>query len=208
MRSDPPCRPLLVLIVLCIASVASAQVKRFGQSAASGKSAAVLVPGDLPLLHTTQLLPLGTGNSIDAPGDAAAQSALVLQELKDVLGHYNLPLAAVVKVNLAAKNPAALATLQKTVAAAFGDEPPAVTALVSDLAEADALVALDAVAALPAGAADAVRLPKFRRWRSPRTTSAFCRLDDGFISRVRPSLANCSSPRARPWRAWPGRSNS
>ena len=151
---------LFVVVTLLIPSAVSAQLKRVGQSPTSATSAAVVVPGELPLLYTTQLLPVGPDNRLVGDGDAAAQSAAVLAQLKDVLRRHDLSLDRVVKLNLAAKNPPALETLQKTLAAAFGDHPPAVSIVVSDLSQSDALVALDAVAALPAEARDSVGFAK------------------------------------------------
>lgn len=137
---------LCLLIALLIPSAVSAQVKRIGENSASGRSAAVVVPGDLPLLHTTQLLPLGPRGELLGSGDATAQSTVVLQQLKDVLRRHNLSLDKVVKLNLAAKNLPALESFQKSLAAAFGDQSPAVSIVLSDLSHPDALVALDAVA--------------------------------------------------------------
>ena len=143
---------LFLLIALLTPSAASAQIKRVDPDSAAGRSAAVVVPGELPLLHTTQLLPISPRGELISKGDATAQSTVVLQQLKDVLRHHNLSLDKVVKLNLAAKNLSALESLQKSLAAAFGDQPPAVSIVISDLSHPDALVALDAVAALPAGA--------------------------------------------------------
>ena len=142
---------LFVLMALSIPSAVSAQVKRVGADSANGRSSAVVVPGDLPLLHTTQLLPLSTSGELIGKGDATAQSTVVMQQLKDVLRRYDLSLDKVVKLNLAAKNLPALETLQNLLAAAFRNHPPAVSIVISDLSHPDALVALDAVAALPAG---------------------------------------------------------
>lgn len=64
------------------------------------------------------------------------------------------------KLNLAAKDLPALETFQKTLAVAFGDHPPAISVVVSDLSQPDALVALDAVAALPASVRDSVGFDK------------------------------------------------
>ncbi len=149
----------LTSLVLSIAwmfpMLASAQIKRVAQDAGTGtttrSTAAVVVPGELPLLHTTQLLPLGRDNEILGTGDAKAQSAAVMQQLKDVLKPHNAGLDQVVKLNLAAKTFPALEELKRTVAAAFGEQGPAISMVVSDLSHADALVAIDAVVALPTG---------------------------------------------------------
>ena len=77
-----------------------------------------------------------------------------------MLAHHHLAFDAVVKLNLAAKNLASLESLQRTLADAFAEYPPAVSVVISDLSRADALVALDAVAALPAGAHNSVEFSK------------------------------------------------
>ncbi len=142
---------IVLLIALFVPSAVSAQLKRVGVNLVPGRSTAVVVPGELPLLHTTQLLPLSKIGELVGAGDAAAQCEVVLQQLKDVLRLHNLSLDKVVKLNLAAKNLAALETLQQQLTAAFGAQPPAVSVVISDLSHAEALVAIDAVAALPAG---------------------------------------------------------
>ena len=58
---------LFVAAVLVMPSTTWAELKRIEQSAASGLSAAVVVPGDLPLLYTTQLLPIDKANQQVAP---------------------------------------------------------------------------------------------------------------------------------------------
>ena len=95
---------IVLLLALYTPSVVSAQLKRVGADSVAGRSAAVVVPGDLPLLHTTQLLPLSKSGELVGKGDATAQCAVVLQQLKDVLRLHNLSFDKIVKLNLAANS--------------------------------------------------------------------------------------------------------
>ena len=126
-------------------------LQRVGAGTVTGSVAAVVVPGELPLLHTTQLLPIGKSNELIGKDDAAAQSAAVVQQLKDVLKSQNVTLDKVVKLNLAAKNLASLESLKQALSATFGEQGPAVSVVISDLSHVDALVAMDAVVALSEG---------------------------------------------------------
>jgi enamine deaminase RidA (YjgF/YER057c/UK114 family) len=150
MCSHPVRGLLFVAILSLLPAAASAQLKRINQATTSGAFAAVVVPEELPLLLTTQLLPIGADNQLVGAGDAAAQIAEILKQLNDLLRLSNLSLERVVKLNVAAKNRSALETLQKTLAAAFGEHLPAISGVVSDLRHTQALVALDAVVALDA----------------------------------------------------------
>ncbi|MCX7423677.1 MAG: DUF2920 family protein [Planctomycetia bacterium] len=142
---------LIAFIILVFPSIVSAQLKRIGSEFSPGSVAAVVVLGDCPLLHTTQLLPLAKNNGLIGKSDAAVQSAAVVQQLKEVLKSQNVGLDKVVKLNLAAKNLASLESLNQAVSAAFGEQAPAVSVVISDLSHADALVAMDAVVALSSG---------------------------------------------------------
>ena len=142
---------LIAFIILVFPSIVSAQLKRIGSEFSPGSVAAVVVLGDCPLLHTTQLLPLAKNNGLIGKSDAAVQSAAVVQQLKEVLKSQNVGLDKVVKLNLAANNLASLEALNQAVSAAFGEQAPAVSVVISDLSHADALVAMDAVVALSSG---------------------------------------------------------
>lgn len=153
----------VVLIALLTPTLASAQIKRVAQDPAVRMtigSPAVVVPADLPLLHTTQLLPISKNNELIGKDDAAAQSTAVVQQLKDVLKLQHVGLDKVVKLNLAAKNLPALEVLKLAVSTAFGAQVPAVSVVISDLSHADALVELDAVIALSAGSHNRVAFSK------------------------------------------------
>ena len=158
------CRTWLISFIAFITfvfpSIVSAQLKRIGSESSVGSVAAVVVSGDCPLLHTTQFLPISKTNELISKDDAAAQSAAVVQQLKDVLKSQNVRLDKVVKLNLAAKDLASLEALKQVVWAAFGEQTPVVSVVVSDLSHAEALVAMDAVVALSAGSHSRVAFHK------------------------------------------------
>lgn len=135
-------------------------LQRVGVDSMTGSAAAVVVPGELPLLHTTQLLPIGKANELIGKDDAAAQSAALVLQLKDLLKSQNVGLDKVVKLNLAAKNLASIESLKLALSATFGERGPAVSVVISDLSHPNALVAFDAVVVTPVGSHSRVAFNK------------------------------------------------
>ena len=137
-------------------------VRHVGSDPATGASAAVLV-GDLPLVHTAQLLPVDKSGKVVAAGDAAAQLDRLLDELDSILQAAGSDLSQVAKLNLYLAREEAAAVIGPRHAARFPSEArPAVSLVVTALPLPDALVALDAVAAAPVHAAitDVKRTPQ------------------------------------------------
>ena len=138
---------LLLLTILVWSPAAFAQeipLRRIGPSVTPGTSQAVVV-GDVPLVHTSQVLPpddRGRG------GDAEAQATLVLDRLQARLRQARSSLERVVKLNVYAVDDEAAAAAFRAVAARFtGEEKPAFSLVLTGLPQDDALVAMDAVAA-------------------------------------------------------------
>jgi enamine deaminase RidA (YjgF/YER057c/UK114 family) len=114
--------------------------------AQSGSSTAVIVP-DLPLVHTTQVLPLDRRGMLIGDEDAAKQTEQVLANLGEILAASNASLDRVCKLNLYVATPEAVALVRQAIARRFAKVArPAVTLVVGKLPNAGALVAMDAVA--------------------------------------------------------------
>src|SRR4051812_47406481 len=87
-------RPFFAVLACYFASVASAQpaLRHVESDANTGSSSAVLV-GDVPLVHTAQLVP-------SAGGDAASQVTLVIDQLGQVLRKAGSDASRVAKLNV------------------------------------------------------------------------------------------------------------
>lgn len=141
------------LICLCAFAAISAEASGQGARqlrwiAASGSefSGAVVVPAELSLAHTTQILPVdGSANIV---GETAAdQAAAVLGRLLETLRAAGSDSGRVVKVNLYARDHASLAEFRAVIAKRWDSRHrAAMSAVITRLPHPDALVALDAVA--------------------------------------------------------------
>lgn len=150
-----------VCCILCVAIAMSSvatlrgesaepvRIVRYGDQAGSAQSDAVRVE-NADLVHTTQLLP------VDAKGEltgssAEAQCRSVLASVDTILREFGAAHGDVVKVNLYVANArvreVAVSQLRKAFAA---DARPAVSCVQTVLPQAGALVAADAVIAVPA----------------------------------------------------------
>ena len=102
---------------------------------------------DVPLVHTTQLLPLNERNQLVGPGDPARQTQQLLSNLSQVLEKAGSALDHTVKLNIYLARADVMPLVQRSVAQAFsGQIKPAATFVVGDLPYPGALVALDAIA--------------------------------------------------------------
>ena len=119
-----------------------------------GQSAAVVVD-DVPLIHTAQLLPIldPTDPALPATviqGDTAAQIARVYERLDQVLRSAGSSSGHIVKLNVYVANAAVAAAVRADLSKRFSSAPPAVCWVETTLPLADAVFAVDAVAAAPA----------------------------------------------------------
>lgn len=115
-----------------------------------GSSLAVVVE-DVPLVHTAQLLPIDTAGQVQHAGDAAAQAVWLLDRLSQVLNESGSSLEQLVRLHICVKDEPSADLVREALARRFsGGSKPAVTLVAGDLVLAEALVALDAVAAAPA----------------------------------------------------------
>lgn len=121
-------------------------VRYFPLDAPEGCSQAVIVQG-LPLVHTRQLLPLDAEGKLVGEGSAEQQVTQVLENLKAVLEASGSGLDKLVRLGVYADSPATVDLLRKQLAARIDPAArPAISAVVSPLPRAGALVAIDAVA--------------------------------------------------------------
>lgn len=126
-------------------------VRYFPLDAPEGCSQAVIVQG-LPLVHTRQLLPLDAEGKLVGEGSAEQQVTQVLENLKAVLEASGSGLGKLVRLGVYANSPATVDLLRKQLAGRVDPAArPAISAVVSPLPQAGALVAIDAVAVAVAG---------------------------------------------------------
>jgi enamine deaminase RidA (YjgF/YER057c/UK114 family) len=119
----------------------------------TGSSLAVVVD-PTALAHTAQLLPLDAKGELVGKGDAPRQIEQVLDNLALVLKEVRSGLDQVVKVNVYVAQTEVVDKIHQAFAKRFtGQVQPAVSFVVGQLADPEALVALDAVAVV-ANAAD------------------------------------------------------
>jgi len=113
--------------------------------ARSGSAGAVIVP-DLPLAHTTQLLPEKDGKLV-SPRPEQQMDFLLREKLPTVLALAGSEANGVVKLNFYLSTPDVLPVVQRAVARQFsGEHKPAVSYVTTALPLSEAMVALDAVA--------------------------------------------------------------
>jgi enamine deaminase RidA (YjgF/YER057c/UK114 family) len=117
---------------------------------ATGSAQAVVVD-PTALAHTAQLLPLDSAGRIVGKDDPGAQIEKVLDNLAAALQEARAGLDRAVKVNVYVRRSAVVGEVQKAMGRRFsGAVQPAVTFVEGALPHPDALVAMDAVAAIEA----------------------------------------------------------
>lgn len=139
-------RCLSLAILFLPALGRGATVSCLAPDRATGSSLAVTVD-DVPLAHTAQVLPLDAHGKIAARGDAKAQARLVLASLARTLRAARSGLPKVVKLNVYLARDTDRPKVQSALVEGFpGTNKPAVCFVTGALPDADALVAMDAVA--------------------------------------------------------------
>lgn len=123
----------------------------------TGSSQAVVVDA-LALAHTAQLLPLNVEGRIVGKGDADAQIQQVLNNLELALAAADTGFEQAVKINIYVRQAKLVPDVQNALYWRFkGEARPAVSIVESALAHPDALVAMDAVAAVAKGGSEVKR---------------------------------------------------
>lgn len=137
-------------IVVSLAGGQSAwaqDARRFVESDAKTGSSAAVVVGNVPLAHTTQILPLDGGGKVVATGKARGQIDAVLAGMERALAQGKASLDQAVKINVCAARTEVADEVRAALAKRFsGTAKPAVSYVVGKLAVPEALVAMDAIA--------------------------------------------------------------
>ena len=114
----------------------------------SRTASAVVVDGMMALAHTTQLLPLDRQGEVIEPGRAEKQAEVLLDRLELALREAKTGLDRLAKINVYAARRDAIAPFQASLSRRLGDRSrPAMSVVEGALAQPDALLAVDAVAA-------------------------------------------------------------
>jgi len=127
--------------------------------APAGMSQAVIVQG-MPLVHTRQLLPLDRDGKLVGERSADQQIEQVLANLEAVLKDSGSGMDKLVRVNVYALSTATVTSFREQLSKR--GVRPAITSVLTPLAEGEALVAVDAVA----GAADSGKAVALKRCAS------------------------------------------
>ena len=126
-----------------------ASIRYLPLDAPPGMSQAVIVQG-LPLVHTRQLLPLDVEGKIVGEGSADRQIEQVLHNLRLALRVSGSDMDKLVRVNVYALSTAVVDSFREHLSKLLGPSVrPAITAVLTPLADRKALVAVDAVAVAP-----------------------------------------------------------
>ncbi len=150
-----------LIVCLCLVMSACTQSGTSGQEAASqsespisyvdprensGMSMAVTVD-DVPLAHTSQMLPLDQNGDLVGSGDLSEQYDRVMQNLRQSLKAGSSSIDRTVQVRFYLKRQEDTQTVRKLMAETFsGEHKPTVSYVVSHLPHPEALIAADAVA--------------------------------------------------------------
>ena len=117
-----------------------------GSSNLRGASDAVIVD-DLPLVHTTQFLPLDKSGNLVFRGDLNAQISQIFSNISSALKKADSNLEQVVKLNVYLSTSDLITRVQDQIDKRFrAGKKPALSFVAGDLAHKEALVAMDAIA--------------------------------------------------------------
>ncbi len=153
--------PVSVLLLVCpaVSTAGDAALVTYIEAAdATGMSQAAVV-GKCALAHTTQLSPVDRSGRIVGEGDAGRQVDAVLSNLEAALAAAGSTLKNIVKINAYVAGPEVVAEIEARFARKFRTiAKPAASFVVTPLPLPGALVAMDAVAALPGAGPSSVKL--------------------------------------------------
>ena len=137
----------IIAFCLILSMKISAQTIRYsGTSRLLGTSDAVLVK-DVPLVHTSQFLPLDRAGGLVSQGNLNAQTNQVFTNLSNALKQANSSIAEVLKLNVYLKSSDLMTEVQKQIDKRFkSGKKPAVSFVSGTLAHPEALVSMDAIA--------------------------------------------------------------
>jgi enamine deaminase RidA (YjgF/YER057c/UK114 family) len=181
------CTGPIFVLVLALAFVhpvlADELFRCIGFDDATRTSAAVVVDAALPLAHTTQILPLDDQGRIISAGRAEKQASAVFDQLERALGEVHSSRSLLVKLNVYAALPEVIPAVKAVLARRLpegGQSGPAISFVVGDLPDPEALVAIDAVAvALEPAGSRAVSRFRIASLAGQRTGGHVALLPDG-----------------------------
>lgn len=134
-------------LITCLPAAGAEGVREVGVNAETQTSAAVVVSGARPLIHTAQLAPVDARGTVRSIDRAEAQCEAVLDQLEAVLRAAGSDTGQLVKVNVHAARTDVVPVFRGVLARRMaGKARPAVSFVVGSLAVREALVAVDAVA--------------------------------------------------------------
>ncbi|MCF8453512.1 MAG: hypothetical protein K9G42_09935 [Pedobacter sp.] len=117
-----------------------------GSSNFPGASDAVLVD-DVPLVHTTQFLPLDKSGSIVGSGDINAQTNQVFLNITSALKQAGSKPDQIVKLNIYIRNSSQISAVREQIYKRFkSGKCPSLSFVAGDLSHTDALISMDAIA--------------------------------------------------------------
>ncbi|MGV3502765.1 MAG: RidA family protein [Adhaeribacter sp.] len=144
-------------------------IQEISPAAATGSSLAVVVD-EVPLAHTTQLLPLDKSGKLVGAGQVAKQVNQVLANLSAALKAAGTGTDKLVKLHVYLARPELMAPVEQELGKRFRKQvKPAVSYVVGELAQAGALVAMDGIAAAPPAPAN----KQVKYFRSPVLAAAY-----------------------------------
>jgi len=153
---------MLGLAIFCVSSLfvapaaPAASIEYVGENRQAGLSAAVVVEG-YALAHTAQLLPLDKQGRVVGEGAVDAQLAQALFNLESALAAAGSGTEHLVKINFYVDGPKTAAAARGLLAKRFpAPVRPALSWVATALPHPRALLALDAVAAVPGAGPEAV----------------------------------------------------
>lgn len=112
-----------------------------------GTAESVVVSGEVPLAHTSLVLPVDSRGQVVAPGQAEDQSRLVIERLQDLLGEVGSSLDQTVRLHVYAARPDVVAIFRDVLAESLsGEARPTITIVTGPLQDPEAMVAVDAIA--------------------------------------------------------------
>jgi len=143
-------KALICIFFLSLAYSGFAQkgqhIQYSGSSNLPGASDAVIVD-DVPLVHTTQFLPLNNSGNIVGLGDINAQINQVFLNISSALKQAGSKPDQIVKLNIYIRNSSLISAVREQIYKRFkSGKCPTLSFVAGDLSHTDALISMDAIA--------------------------------------------------------------
>jgi enamine deaminase RidA (YjgF/YER057c/UK114 family) len=138
----------MAIVIECVtaAAIGADGLRQIEPNQQTGSSLAVVVD-DLPLIHTAQLFPGDAQGKIPEGAPVDTQISLLLEQVASSLRAAGGDADRIVKLNVYASNLAVVSAVEAAFARRFdGKVKPAVSYVITRLAQPEAVIAMDAVA--------------------------------------------------------------